>query len=184
MRLRSIARCAALAAALVIAALAAANAAAFTVTSPAFTDGGMLGTDFAGPGDCGGKNLSPPLSWSNAPSTTQSFAILAADLDGRAAMGVVHWIAYGIAPTVTSIPAGWGSQASAAFVGGPNNRNLPTWLGLCPGVGDPPHHYVFTVYALDLAPTALAPGLNRDAFLAAIAGHAKAGAVIVGRFGR
>lgn len=185
MRPRSIAGCAALTAALVVGSLAAASAAPFTVTSPAFADGGMLGTDFAGPGECGGKNLSPPLSWANAPAATKSFAVLAADLDGRAGLGVVHWIAYGVAPTTTSIAAGFGSQASPAFVGGPNNRNLTTWLGLCPAVGDPPHHYVLTVYALDLVPAALPPGLNRDAFLAAIAGgHSLAAAVIVGKFGR
>jgi len=182
--LRLVRRCAVLAAAVAAFAAAPASAAGFSVTS-SFAEGAAIGSDYAGSGDCGGKNVSPPLTWSNAPAATKSIAILATDLDGRNAMGVVHWIAYSIAPTVTSIPAGFGSTPNnPAYVGGPNNRNLTTWLGLCPAVGDAPHHYVFTVYALDLAPGALATGLTRDAFLAAIAGHSLAGAVLVGHFSR
>ncbi|HXP94930.1 MAG TPA: YbhB/YbcL family Raf kinase inhibitor-like protein [Candidatus Binatia bacterium] len=165
-------------------ATAATAAQALVLTSPAFTDGGTLSTDAAGPGDCGGKDISPPLRWTGAPATTKSFGILVMDLDGRNALGVVHWIAYGIKPDVTSFPAGLASSASPMFIGGVNNRNLGTFLGLCPPKNDPPHHYVFTAYALDLAPDALQPGLNRDAFMAAITGHALAASVIIGTYAR
>lgn len=160
------------------------DAAGFTVSSPAFTDGGALGTDFAGPGECGGKNVSPPLAWSGAPSGTKSYAIIVTDLDGRSGMGVVHWVAYGIAPETTSIPVGFGSTVSPAYRGGPNNRKAPTFLGLCPARGDPAHHYVFIVYALDLAPDVLATGLSREDLLAAMQGHALAASVIIGKFAR
>jgi hypothetical protein len=127
--------------------------------------------DFAGPAECGGKNTSPALSWVNPPAGTASFAITIWDQDGQKGMGVSHWVAYGIAPTMASIPAGFGSANSAAFVGGTNTRKTTTYLGPCPPVGEVPHHYYMTVYALDLAPTALAPGLTREQFFAAIAGH-------------
>lgn len=172
---------------IVLAALATgvrSDAAGFQLTSPSFTDGGTLSTDYAGPGPCGGKDLSPPLAWSGAPPATKSFAVIVTDLDGRNGLGVVHWVAYGIQPETKALPTGFGSQTSSPFIGGPNNRNLPTFLGLCPPVGDVPHHYVFTVYALDLAPGALPAGLTRDALLAAMGGHALAASVIVGRFGR
>jgi len=176
----------------VIRALLAAAAAVVLTTAPAaalslsstFADSATMSSDYAGPGDCGGKNVSPPLTWSDAPAATKSFAIFAQDLDGRNGVGVVHWIAYSIAPTTTSIPAGWGSTANPAWVGGPNNRNTMVFLGLCPGVGTGAHHYVFTLFALDIAPGALAPGLNRDAFMTAINGHVLAGSVLVGKFAR
>jgi Raf kinase inhibitor-like YbhB/YbcL family protein len=168
-----------------VAATSAPSAAAgFVLSSPAFSDGGTLSADYAGLGDCGGKNVSPPLAWSGAPSGTKSYAIIVTDMDGRNGMGVVHWVAYGIAPDTTSIPVGFGSTVSPAYRGGPNNRKLPTFLGLCPSRGDPPHHYAFFAYALDLAPDALAPGLSREELLAAMQGHALAASVLIGTFAR
>jgi phosphatidylethanolamine-binding protein (PEBP) family uncharacterized protein len=58
------------------------------------------------------------------------------------------------------------------------------YFGPCPPHGDPPHHYVFTAYALDLAPDRLHPGLTRAALLRAIAGHTLAQATMTGRYGR
>lgn len=171
-----------LACVLAVSLTATANAA--MVLTSSFPDGGSISSDAAGSGACGGKDISPPLSWSGAPAATKSFAVLALDLDGRNALGVVHWVAYGIKPATTSLPAGLASAASPTYIGGVNNRNLGTFLGLCPPVGDAPHHYVFAVYALDLAPDALQPGLTRDAFMQAISGHALAASVIVGLYAR
>ena len=58
------------------------------------------------------------------------------------------------------------------------------YIGPCPPVGDALHHYVFTLIATDLEPTALKTGLTREEFYAAIAGHAKGGASIVGKYAR
>ncbi len=122
----------AMAATLVVAVCAPCAAAGFVVTSPAFDDGRALSSDYAGPGECGGKGLSPPLAWSGTPNGTKSFAIIVLDLEGRNGMGVVHWVAYGIAPETAGIPVGFGSSVSSGYRGGPNNRRLPTFLGLCP----------------------------------------------------
>jgi phosphatidylethanolamine-binding protein (PEBP) family uncharacterized protein len=43
---------------------------------------------------------------------------------------------------------------------------------------------VFSVYALDLAPGTLTPGLTRDLFLQAVRGHALAASSIVLRYAR
>jgi phosphatidylethanolamine-binding protein (PEBP) family uncharacterized protein len=78
--------CGALASALVIAAAAVsaadAPAAKFTLTSPDIAAGGRIADAqvFNGFG-CQGGNLSPALSWSQAPKGTQSFALLVHDPD-------------------------------------------------------------------------------------------------------
>jgi hypothetical protein len=135
----------------------------FEVTSPDFADNGLL-------------------SWTNAPPSTKSFAILMFDPDGAIGMGSIHWVVYGIAPSVSGLARGEGSKPSAKFVGGANDRNLATYFGPCPEPGDLPHHYVIQVYALDLAPGELPPGLTRDAFMQKIHGHAVAEASIIGRY--
>ena len=98
--------------------------------------------------------------------------------------GFTHWVAYGIAPSVTTLPPGFGSQVSPAFTGGANDAGTHLYYGPCPPVGDPPHHYVFTAYALDLAPGRLAPGLTRAALVRVIAAHTLAQAQITGTYYR
>jgi len=85
---------------------------------------------------------------------------------------------------VTTLPPGFGSTASPSFAGGANDAGTTLYWGPCPPIGDPPHHYVFTAYALDLAPARLPPGLSRAAFLRAIATHTLAQAEITGRYSR
>jgi Raf kinase inhibitor-like YbhB/YbcL family protein len=168
-------------------ALAGAPAAAstFALETSAFLNGGLIPSiDAARADSCGGRNISPPLLFSGAPPDTRSFALVAFDPDGGAGHGFVHWVAYGIAPAELELRAGFGSQASAGFTGGVNDAGTALYFGPCPPRGDQPHHYVFTAYALDLAPGRLHPGLTRAALLHAIAGHTLAEATITGRFGR
>jgi Raf kinase inhibitor-like YbhB/YbcL family protein len=160
-------------------------ASTFEVETSAFLNGGMMPkTDAASAESCGGRNLTPPLHFSGFPAGTRSFALVTFDTDAGGGRGFVHWVAYGIAATQTAYPPGFGSQASPAFVGGRNDAGTTIYFGPCPPHGDAPHHYVFTAYALDLAPGKLRPGLTRPAFLAAIAGHTLAQAQITGRFSR
>ena len=82
----------------------------FTLTSPKHQDGAFLDKKYAGPTSpqmaCGGENVSLPLQWSNAPANTKSFAVILFDFEGGRGPGVVHWVAYGIAPDVTSLAEG------------------------------------------------------------------------------
>jgi phosphatidylethanolamine-binding protein (PEBP) family uncharacterized protein len=100
--------CGALAAALLVtagAALAAeADSAKFTLTSPDIAAGGKIADAqvFSGFG-CQGGNLSPALSWSNAPKGTQSFALLVHDPDAPTGSGWWHWLIYNIPANVTSL---------------------------------------------------------------------------------
>src|SRR5262249_9395390 len=138
----------------------------FDLTSPAFRDGGMLPKKFAGNNrnnkNCDGQNISPPLRWSNVSANTKSFAIILHDTTGRAPLGVVHWLAYGIPASKTGLKEGEASTPSSEFQGGKNIAGMPTYSGPCPGSGEKPHPYIFTLIATDLAPGALNTGLNRD----------------------
>ena len=164
---------------------AAAGASSFTLETSAFlNDGTMPRTDAASADSCGGRNLSPPLHLIGFPSVTRSFAVVAFDTDAGHGHGFVHWVAYGIAPSATSVEPGFGSAASAAFTGGRNDAGTSIYFGPCPPKGDPPHHYVFTAYALGFEPGRLQPGLTRAALLKAIAGHTLAQAQITGLFSR
>jgi Raf kinase inhibitor-like YbhB/YbcL family protein len=162
-----------------------AYAADFTLKSSAVKDNGVLAKKYAGNDksnpNCVGENISPPLSWSNPPEGTKSFALLMYDPEGRLGLGVVHWAAYGIPASVTGFAEGEVSKPSNKFVGGKSTRGLPTYFGPCTPPGDW-HHYTFTLIATDLDPTALQPGLTRDELLAALAGHAKGGAGLIARF--
>src|SRR5580700_4043524 len=100
--------------------LGQAAAAPFAVTSSSFADGGMLTKKNAADDPmrmCGGENVSPALSWSNAPEKTKSFVIFMFDPDGRLGEGVSHWVAYGIPANVTSFAEGDMAKASKMFIG-------------------------------------------------------------------
>lgn len=99
---------------------------------------------------CHGKNISPPLEWSEAPPETQSFAVTLHDPDAPKSGGWWHWTVVNIPASVTKIEEGASNENRL-----PKNAvELKTdfgdvhYGGPCPPAGDAPHHYVFTVYAL------------------------------------
>jgi Raf kinase inhibitor-like YbhB/YbcL family protein len=157
----------------------------FMLRSSAFEDNGKLPVKYAGNNkanpNCVGENISPPLAWSNPPNGTNSFALILFDPEGRGGLGVVHWVAYGIPASVTGFAEGEVSQPSDKYVGGKSTIGLATYFGPCTPPGDF-HHYTFTLMANDLDPKALAPGLPRDELFAALNGHTKGAAGLIGRF--
>ena len=166
----------------------AANAqAAFTLSSPDFKDGARLATKNAGNNksnpNCVGENISPALSWSGVPEGTKSLALLMFDPEGRPPGGVSHWVAYGIAPTVTGFAEGEVSKVSDKYVGGTSTQGVGNYSGPCTPAGAP-HHYTFTLIATDLEPSALAPGLKRDELIKALDGHAKGATGLIGTFSK
>lgn len=160
---------------------------AFELKSAAFEDNGFLQKKHAGKNpnnpNCIGDNISPPLNWSQLPVGTKSLAILMHDQQGANGLGVSHWIAYGISPRVTGFAEGETSIPSEKFVGGKNTPGTSTYFGPCPPPGSGQHHYVITLIATDLEPTALMPGLTQEQLLQALKGHAKGAAGLIGRFG-
>ncbi len=161
------------------------RAAPLTVASSSFAENGMIPSQHAGTtGDCGGKGISPQLSWSNLPPRTRSVAVLAFDPDGAKGLGVSHWVAYNIGAERGQLKQGEGQTDGAGATVGRNVAGLNTFQGMCPPPGDAPHHYLFTVIATDLAPGALPPGLTRDELLSTLKGHALGGQSTVGYYAR
>jgi hypothetical protein len=105
---------------------------------------------------CAGGNKSPSLSWSGVPAGTKSFIVTLFDPDDAASpSGWWHWVVYDIPATATSLVAGAGAVHSAKLPPGSRQgrSDLGTlaYHGPCPDAGEKPHHYTFTVYAIDLA---------------------------------
>ena len=134
-----------------------------TVTSPAF------GADAPMPSlyTCHGAGVSPPLSWSGAPSAqVKSFAIVADDSEAPITP-YIYWIVFDIGPTTSDIPQnGLPTGAKRAM----NSKGTIGYDPPCPtGPPGSSHSYRFTVYALD---SRLNPHLSglRDTWMA-IARH-------------
>ena len=159
----------------------------FTLSSPDFRDGERLalknaGNNKANP-NCVGDNVSPTLSWANPPAGTKSYVLLMVDPEGRPPGGVIHWVAYGIPASVTGFAEGEVSKLSEKYVGGIGTNKFSHYTGPCTPAG-PPHHYVFTLMATDLEPTALPPGLTRDELIKALEGHARSATGLIGTFSK
>lgn len=128
-----------------------------TLTSSSFADGQTIPMQhvFDGMG-CGGGNISPELSWANAPEGTQSFALVVHDPDAPTGVGFFHWILADIPAGTTSLASGAAAALPAGVVSGHTDFGTTTYGGPCPPPGAP-HRYVFTLYALDV------PSLGVDA---------------------
>ena len=130
-----------------------AHAAGFKLQSPTIKPGSKLteAQVYNGFG-CSGKNLSPALKWSGAPKDTKSFALTVYDPDAPTGSGWWHWVVYNLPASATKLDAGAGdakgSGLPAGAVQGNTDFGAPGYGGPCPPPGKP-HHYVFTLYALD-----------------------------------
>lgn len=162
----------------------------FRAWSPDFADNGFLSADNAsagssprGPWQCGGKNIAPALSWSGAPADTKSFAIVMDDPDAAMGRGGNHWIVYDIPPTANGIARG-AAASEETFVPGDSGIDKLAYHGPCAEPGAKAHHFLFMVYALDLPPGTLPPGLTKAEFVKAIQGHNVAEASVSARYQR
>jgi Raf kinase inhibitor-like YbhB/YbcL family protein len=115
------------------------------------------------------------------PDGTKSFAFTMVDPEGRAGLGVFHWVAYGIPANVTSFAEGEVSKESEKYVGGKSTQGVGIFSGPCTPPGSP-HHYTYMVIATDLDPKELPPGLTLPELQAKLGGHTKGAAGLVGLF--
>lgn len=132
----------------------ATQAADFTLTSPDVSDGGTIANKYVFKGfGCEGGNLSPALSWQGAPADTKSFAVTVYDPDAPTGSGWWHWVIFNIPASVNELPQGAGDPSSGlapeGSVQSTTDFGSTGYGGPCPPQGDSPHHYIFTVYALN-----------------------------------
>jgi Raf kinase inhibitor-like YbhB/YbcL family protein len=147
--------------------------ATMTVTSPTLKANEVVPIDHT----ADGKNLSPALSWSGAPANTRQFALVYDDPDVVfGGQTFVHWVVYKIPGTAKGLPAELPMEAVltgppdiAGTIQGLSGFKRAGYRGPAPPPGKP-HHYTWTVYALD-AELPLEQGLNRNQLMEAIKGH-------------
>ncbi len=132
------------------------------VTSSAFETGGAIPPKHTGEGE----DVSPAISWSDAPDGTASFAIICHDPDAPlitpGKYGFVHWVLYNIPGSATGL-----EEAAGDFTQGNNDFGKPGYGGPMPPEGHGTHHYFFWLMALD-KDLGLAPGMNMWELLEAI----------------
>jgi Raf kinase inhibitor-like YbhB/YbcL family protein len=123
------------------------------LTSTTFSDGGTIPLSAVW-NQCsaypGGGNQSLQLSWTGAPNKTRSFIVVLYDVTAS----FTHWGMYNIASRTTSLPENAGVAGSTFGTQVLNDYGVgdQSYDGPCPPTTLNPvsHHYVFTVYALDV----------------------------------
>jgi Raf kinase inhibitor-like YbhB/YbcL family protein len=152
---------------------------AMSLTSPAFAEGGEIPPRFTGEG----VDRSPALAWSGVPPETRQFALICEDLDPTFETSWVHWLAYGISSTVTSLPEGLPAAAEldapVRLRQGRNSWGNLGYQGPMPPLGHPAHRYVWRLYAIGRE-LPLAGGASRAQLAAEIRGQVLAEATLTG----
>ena len=165
------------------------------VSSTAFKNGEAIPADYT----ADGRNQSPPLAWTGAPSGTREFALILDDPDAPMPQPFVHWVIYKIpgnrapdsltlcrweAPSRVPAVAGalQGTTGFAMFAKPGGAPPDPGYRGPAPPPGKP-HHYTFKVYALN-APLDAKDGMTKDDLLKAMEGKIVGQGEIVGLYER
>ena len=121
---------------------------AFSLTSAAFENNGLIPSKFT----CDGDNINPELSISGVPADTKSLALIMDDPDipeeitqSRGIKVFDHWVLYNISPETSVI-----GEGSAAGAQGLNTSGKTGYTGPCPPAQYEPkeHRYIFKLYAL------------------------------------
>ncbi len=151
----------------------------FAITTKAFPIGGAIPKKYT----CDGPDVSPELTWANAPAGTESFALIADDPDAPAGTWT-HWIVWNIPVKSTSLQEGVAKQQTLGDGTRQGNNDFKRigYGGPCPPPGKP-HRYFFRLYALGTT-LELMPGANRSELERAIQGHALAEAQLMGTYQR
>ena len=153
-------------------------AAAFSISSSAFKDGGNIPPKFTC--DAGQTNPSPALMWKEAPPNTKSFALIMHDPDAPLAGGFTHWVLFDIPAGTTSLPENF--QPGSVGVSGNSGFRRGGYGGPCPPTGS--HHYHFTLSALDVPTLGLQAGATKADVEKAMQGHVISTAETIGMYQR
>ncbi|HET8668808.1 MAG TPA: YbhB/YbcL family Raf kinase inhibitor-like protein [Terriglobales bacterium] len=132
---------------------------------------------------CDGENISPELSWRDAPDQTQSFVLLMHDPDAPRAGGFTHWVLYNIPASVAALEPNVTKEERLVGIGvqGKNDSGKIGYMGPCPPSGT--HRYFVRLYALDIELN-LKPGASTEQVQKAMRGHVLDQAELMGRYAR
>ncbi|XRQ02344.1 YbhB/YbcL family Raf kinase inhibitor-like protein [Actinomadura welshii] len=146
-----------------------------TLSSPAFTDDGPIPA--AHSHESG--DLSPELRWSGVPASCLELVLTCEDPDAPGGT-FVHWMLGGIPTERTGLAAG---EERPRIARGRNDYGDNGYGGPQPPAGDPPHRYIFTLYALR-RPSGLTSGFSMDDLRTALKDNVLASATLVGTYAR
>lgn len=152
---------------------------ALSLRSSAFDNGEYIPVKYT----CSGEDYSPPLSWNDIPSGTESFAIICDDPD--APIGVwVHWVVFNIPKNITELKENIlpSEELPNGIRQGINDFRRIGYGGPCPPYGKP-HRYFFKLYALDTK-LSLKGKVTKKELLKVIKGHIIEKATLVGLYQR
>jgi Raf kinase inhibitor-like YbhB/YbcL family protein len=150
------------------------------LTSTAFAPNGEIPPTHT----CQGRDLSPALAWSGAPSGTRSLALVVDDPDApdpkAPKMTWVHWVLYDLPADAHGLPEGTKPKSlPKGALEGLNDWKESGWRGPCPPVGK--HRYFFKLYALDtVLPDLKKP--TKAALEKAMEGHVLAQTELIGHY--
>jgi Raf kinase inhibitor-like YbhB/YbcL family protein len=150
----------------------------FMLTSTAFEHEAPIPTIYS----CDGENISPPLTWSNPPDGSVSFALINDDPDAPAGIWV-HWVLFNIPVEVTGLAEAIPAQVELedGSLHGENSWGRADYGGPCPPGGT--HRYFFKLYALDTA-LDLDDAPTKEELLEAMDGHILGEAELMGTYAR
>ena len=162
--------------------------AVMTLTSPAFQNGGVIPVKQSQ----AGHDVSPALSWTAVPdSNVVSFVLIVHDVNAPIGNGVddmLHWMAWNIPGSARSLPEGVGHDPQMPDGSRQISATGPYYRGPAAPSTGPMHNYVFELYALDtmleIPAVGAQPPATRAAVMAAVAGHVRGKAALVGQFRR
>jgi hypothetical protein len=121
---------------------------------------------------CDGPGISPQLEWQDYPKQTKSFALTCMDPDAPSGT-FIHWIVYDIPANVHEIKRAGKSGKELKNDFGRQEYGAP-----CPPHGS--HHYIFTIYALDVSELRI----DRENFLDIFEEHKIDSAKLIGIYER
>ena len=147
-------------------------AATMLLRSSDFSSGGTIPKAFMAV-DCGGQNRVPALAWSSPPASAKSFALVVHDPDAPVPGGFYHWVVYDIPASARAL----GGSTAPAGRQGLRTTGKSGYYGPCPPPG-PVHHYIFTLYALDVSTVGASGALSASQLQARMSGHILAQATL------
>jgi len=157
-----------------------APASSLQLTSTAFTQGAGIPARYT----CEGDNMSPPLSWTGAPSGTKSLALIVEDPDApdpaKPQRIFVHWVVYNIPSSATSLTEDASRKGlPTGATPGKGDAGKTVYGGPCPPIGR--HRYFFRLYALDTERIAQS-GANKSDLVNAMKGHVLGSTELMGTY--
>ena len=116
------------------------------ITSTAFSHQGVIPMLYT----CEGKDISPPLAWTDIPAGAKSLALIVDDPDApdpaAPKMTWVHWVLYNLPATNDGLPEGLKTLPEGTKEG-VNDWRRTGYGGPCPPIGR--HRYFHKLYVLD-----------------------------------